>query len=106
MSEKYLDKGKHTELPWVKVCEDEVGIVSREDTQEYGMRVPILQVFSDNPERDVDLIVTAVNYHHRLREALEEVLPDLLSSEITGHMLRYDGLRSLLAELDNLENGS
>lgn len=99
---------KHTKLPWVKVCGDEVGIVCQEDTQEYGMKVPILQVFSDNPERDVDLIVTAVNYHYYLWEALEYLLEQHPSNG-THHNCTDNGLEEceycvgmgVLAELNN-----
>ena len=51
------------------------------------------------------LIVTAVNYHHRLREALGEVITD---SEAFGMptIETLNEIEATLAELDNLENGS
>lgn len=68
---------KHTPTPWLKPCEDEVGVISKADDQSYGMRVPILTCYSANAEADADLIVKAVNFHDRLVEALREVAATL-----------------------------
>jgi hypothetical protein len=111
---------KHTELPW------KVGRISKEDqTVEidapnghsgngilYNQWTAFIECVGSNDEPEAGIAIaeanarylcTAVNYHHRLREALWEVLPDVASSELWEHGLRYDGLRALLDELDNLE---
>lgn len=46
----------------------------------------------------------SMEYHNTLLDALREVLPDLLSSEMTGHLLRYDGLRKLLSDIEEHTN--
>jgi len=89
---------EHTPTPWLKPCEDEVGVISRADDQSYGMRVPILTCHSANSEADADFIVKAVNYHDRLREALCNMVKP---HGVTAH--HFDQARALLAELDNLE---
>lgn len=49
-----------------------------------------------NPDSNAKFIVTAVNYHDRLREALRGALN-------AKSMEDYHDARALLAELDNLE---
>lgn len=105
---------EHTPTPWLKPCEDEVGVISRADDQSYGMRVPILTCHSANSEADADFIVKAVNYHDRLREALREVTAILAwvahgecraiqDDPIMPSAQAQEVARALLAELDNLE---
>ena len=99
---------KHTELPWF----------AHDFTELFGdnsMQVTISCTHPDTitvcsmdrgltgdigeSRANARLIVTAVNYHHRLREALRGALN-------AKSMEDYHDARALLAELDNLENGS
>jgi len=50
-------------------------------------------------------IASAVNYNHRLREALENLLIDYTPKDGSDYRAAKDAT-ALLTELDNLENGS
>lgn len=104
----------HTPTPWLKPCEDEVGVISKADDQSYGMRVPILTCYSANADADADFIVKAVNYHDRLRDALREVAATLDwqrhgqcrgfgDAPILTSSAAIAKARALLTELENLE---
>lgn len=65
-------------------------------------RAATFRASKNESEANARLIVTAVNYHHRLREALQKVLDE--GDDIGGDSFQEG--RALLTELDNLENGS
>lgn len=59
--------------PWYHDAKFQVGSVSDDDDQSFGMLIPLADVFGDNREVDINLIVTARNalpsLLHRLRTA-------------------------------------
>lgn len=89
---------KHTELPWAVFKEPETGnwfVVNSPS----GL---VCDMDGNGHTEDVNArhIVHCVNNHHRLREALDSLVdePDDVNCRAYA--------RALLAELDNLENGS
>lgn len=53
----------HTKEPWKinSKCPDEIGTVSRNDDQSYGMIIPHVSTFGDNAEADAKRIMLCVN---------------------------------------------
>jgi len=102
---------KHTELPWdyynASQAGDEIAVIHPQgEPDDYR----ICTVFGEggsgtSPEANAHLIVTAVNYYHRLREALEDVLDAWRYGETINQTDDYESAQNLLAELNNLENG-
>lgn len=94
MSNKYKP-----DLPWTAM---DNGLVSFEIVDCNYETVATMDAIGD--EDRARHIVRAVNYHHRLRGMVRR-----LSDECELHPAPYemiDEARDLLAELDNMENGS
>ena len=92
---------KHSELPWKARSAEDTNwwfILEDKDGLEIGSGDGGLE------ECDAQLIVTAVNYHHRLREALQKCIDD--AADIGYEAVYHDDIRTLLAEIYNLENES
>lgn len=109
---------KHTELPWVvesnpTIPEGKQVAAFEASGEMAGNRHLQVIIRSHNLDADAKLIVKSVNYHHRLREALDELARRVLSvvhpypSEDTEQYREETDLveqaRDLLAELDNME---
>jgi hypothetical protein len=72
----------HTSGPWI-ARSDEVGIISQDYDQSYGMFIPIAEIFGENKETDARLMASA---------------PDLLAALKELHALVWGECPSLLNE--------
>ena len=90
---------RYSEL-WTPIC------VDRDfDLQDSEGGLIALQASCGN-DKMMQEIVTSVNYHQRLRNALDKLHRDSLSSFEYRSSPRCAEVDSLLVELDNLENTS
>lgn len=68
-------EAKATEGPWGITRKHEIGPLSKDDDQSFGMVIPIADVFGDNKDYDAELIAYLRNHAQdfiRLMEAAEK----------------------------------
>lgn len=76
---------KHTPTPWKVGYKNTVGVVSQEDDQSFGMVIPFIDVYGDNPSANADHIVKCVNMHDELVGVLLSALNELEEHEKWSH---------------------
>jgi len=71
----------HTKEPWIinSKCNDEVGTVSKNDDQSYGMIIPHVSTFGDNAKDDARRIMLCVNACATIPD---EILERVISGEL------------------------